>query len=163
MTRRLVLFCGIPGSGKTTIGKIVAQGLGRSVHVQTDLIRSMVTSPNHRGRESRFVYSSVILVGREALRAGYDVILDGTFLKEEYREEAISKLKRLYRTVLVVYTDCDVDIAYMRNQSRAAKVPLETFARMYSRFEHPTSALRIDTAKTSPELAAEAVLLQLRQ
>jgi len=35
-------LCGIPGSGKTTIGRAVGVRLERCVHVETDAIRAML-------------------------------------------------------------------------------------------------------------------------
>jgi predicted kinase len=158
---RLIIFCGIPGSGKTTIAKIVAERLGSVVHIQTDAIRSMISKPRYSRTELRFAYRSVTAVAREALKNEYDVILDGTFLKEEFRDEALHRLAGLYRSALLVHVACDFSVAYERNVARREIVPKESFVRLYSRFERPRHALRIDSEKTSPELAAQAILLQI--
>ena len=160
--RSLVIFCGIPGSGKTTIAKPVAAGLGETFHIETDILRSMIPRPDYTPRESKLVYKSCILVAREAMKSGYSAILDGTFLKEDYRDEALRKLAGFYDTSLIVYVACDILTAYMRNASREARVPKESFIRLYSHFEEPVNALRIDSQKSNPEVAARAVLLQLR-
>ncbi len=159
--RQLVVFCGVPGSGKTTIARRVAAGIGNAFHIQTDIVRLMMPKPKYTQLESELVYKACTLIAREALRAGYAAILDGTFLKAEYRNEALRKLAGFYDTSLVVYVACDLDTAYRRNVSRKARVPKASFLRLYSQFEEPLDALRIDSPKTRPELAAKAVLLQL--
>ncbi len=161
LPRQLVVFCGVPGSGKTTIAKRVALGIGDAFHIQTDIVRFMMPNPKYTQVESKLVYEACTLIAREALRAGYAAILDGTFLKREYRDEALSKLSGFYDTSLIVYVECDLDTAYRRNVSRKARVPKASFLRLYSRFEEPLDALRIDSQKTKPEVAAKAVLLQL--
>jgi predicted kinase len=139
----------------------VAKKRGRAVHIQTDAVRSMVGNPTYTRSESKFVYRSVTAVAEEALKAGYDAILDGTYLREEFREEAITKLAGLYKTKLIIHVSCDVFLAYRRNLSRPEKVPKESFLRLYSHFQSPREALRIDTDKTTPEIASEDILMQV--
>ncbi len=161
MAGRLVIFCGIPGSGKTTIAQIVAENLRDCFHIQTDTLRFMISRPGYTGEESELVYKGCILLAREALKAGYDAILDGTFLRDEYRDEAIEKLSRYFSSYLVVYVACDPETAYRRNASRRERVPKKSFHRLYETMQEPTNALRIDSERTRPKEAAGAILLQL--
>lgn len=157
----LLLFCGIPGSGKTTIARLVAKKLRSAVHIETDTIRSMVAHRAYTGGESRFVYRSAAAVAREALKAGYDTILDGTYVREEFREEPISNLAGLYGAQLTIHVACDTGVAYERNLTRSEKVPKESFVRLYSRFEAPLNTLRIDSDRVTPEIAARLILVQI--
>ena len=118
------IFCGIPGSGKTTVGALVARHLVPAVHLQTDAIRTAIPSPNYSSRESRFVYRALLAAGREALLAGYDTILDGTFPREGFRREALVRLRSNYEYARVIVLWCDPTIAYARNLERANPVPI---------------------------------------
>ena len=158
---RLVIFCGIPGSGKTTIARLVAKDLRDCFHIQTDTLRSMISRPGYTKEESELVYRDCILIAREGLKAGYDAILDGTFLRDEYRDEAIEKLSRYFSSYLIVYVACDPRTAYRRNLSRRERVPKKSFLRLYEMMQEPINALRIDSARTRPREAASAILLQL--
>ena len=158
---KLLIFCGIPGSGKTTVAGLVAQRLKRAVHLQTDSFRVAIAVPTYSSAESKFVYRAMIAAGREALKSGYDTILDGTFPREEFRREAVMTLKRYYDIVEIVNLWCDPETAYARNLRRVKPVPEESFFRLYRQFEIPSEAIRIDTAKVSPEDAAEIVLASL--
>jgi hypothetical protein len=161
--KRLVVFCGIPGSGKTTIASALAAKLARSAHIQTDMVRAMVHPQKYSAGESRFVYSAVIAMGRAALISGYDAILDGTFLREDFRREALDRLAHLSATHLVVHVVCDPELALRRNAGREDALPEDRVMRIYRNFEVPTDALTIDTSKVGPEEAAEAVLAELEQ
>ncbi len=107
------------------------------------------------------MYRSAAAVAREALKAGYDAILDGTYLREEFREEAISNLAGLYRSQLTIHAACDIGVAYGRNLTRSQKVPKKSFVRLYSRFEVPVNALRIDTDRVNPDLASDTILAEI--
>jgi len=158
-----VIFCGIPGSGKTTIAHLVAGGLSQSVHIQTDNIRFMISAPAYTREESKFVYGAMFLVGREALKRGYDVILDGTFLKDDYRQEALEKLQRYYSSAAVVCVVCDLETARERNASRNAVVPQESFIRLSNSFERPKRGILVDSGKRDAESASRYVLHRLRR
>jgi len=165
LARRLVIFCGIPGSGKTTIARLVSASLEDVVHAQTDAIRMMIPHPAYTRKESWLVYSALYAVGREALRSGYDVILDGTFLKEDNRKEAAARLSGLYSSLLYVAVDCDPLTALRRNAGRGgpAVVPEETLVRLAGSFEPPRGAVHVDSRVTAPEAAAGLVLDAIRR
>ncbi len=140
---------------------MVAKKRRRAVHIETDSIRSMVAHRAYTGGESRFVYRSAAAVAREALKAGYDAILDGTYLREGFREEPISNLAGLYKAQLTIHVACDTGVAYERNLARSEKVPKESFVSLYSRFEAPLNALQIDTNRLTPELASDAIFTEI--
>jgi predicted kinase len=158
---RLVLLCGIPGSGKTTVGRAVGARLERCVHIQTDAIRGMLGKAEYTSDESRFVYEAATSVAEEALRHRYDVILDAPFPREEFRRAALSRLATLFEGWLVVWVRCDPIVAYKRNSERAEKVPLESFTRLWRSFEPPRGALLIDSQATAPDEAALKILASM--
>ena len=156
-----MIFCGIPGSGKTTIARLVAASIGDAVHVQTDTFRFMIPRPQYTWDESKFVYESMFMVGRQALKRGYDAILDATFLKEDYRTEAQKKLARYYSEVHTVCVLCDREVARARNAQRDAIVPEESFKRLSASFERPKSAIFVNSVKRTPDSAVRYVLRKI--
>jgi predicted kinase len=154
---RLVIFCGIPGSGKTTIARLVADSVKESILIQTDGVRGMLAHPNFEGAESKFVYDACFAIAREALRAGYLVVLDATFMREEYRSEARNELRKYFTKVDTVWVACSLETALKRNAARENPVPPEKVIGIFNRFEAPRRALRVDSSRLSPEAAANRI------
>ncbi|MDV3243632.1 MAG: ATP-binding protein [Nitrososphaerales archaeon] len=157
MRGRLLIFCGIPGSGKTTTAKLVADTMDHAILIQTDAVRGMLARPTFAGEESRFVYEACFAIAREALRSGYSVVLDGTFMHEDYRAKARKALRKYSSRVDTVQVTCSLETALKRNAHREAPVPLEKVKRIFLGFEAPRRAVRIDTSRMSPESAARRV------
>ena len=85
-------------------------------------------------------------------------ILDATFLKEDYRAEAVRKLERYASSVFTVCVLCDPDLARTRNSGRQAAVPESSFKRLAAAFERPRRAIVIHSDEMSPEEASMLVL-----
>jgi predicted kinase len=160
---RLVLFCGIPGSGKTTIASALATQIPHSILIQTDKVRSMIAKPTYAYAESKFVYSGLIALGLEALRSDYNTLIEGTFPREEYRSEALATLSPIAEKSLVVYVTCEPELAFGRNAGRQEVVPWESFLRIFMQFEEPLGALRVDTGSVSPEGAVKRIIAALER
>lgn len=157
-----MIFCGVPGSGKTTIAKLAAEGLENAMHIQTDAVRAMLSHPVFGQKESQFVYDICYGIAKEALRAGYLVLLDATFMRNEYRSEARNRLRRYCTRIDTVWIDCTLKTALERNSLRESPIPPEKLEGIHSGFENPKRALRIDSSTIAPEAAARRVASALR-
>jgi len=158
---RLIVFCGIPGSGKSTIARLVARSDPLSIMIQTDSIRSMITVPNFGAEESELVYSSCVAVAKAWLDRGRMVILDGTFGSKRRRKVTADELSGHCTTIDFVYLGCDLQTALRRNATRYSRVPPERVQGIYAAFEPPESALHVDTTEITAEAAAESVIQSL--
>lgn len=157
----LVVFCGIPGSGKSTIAEALGRRLGRAVVVRTDAVRLMVAKPDYGGVESGFVYSACVEVGRLAVQQGYAAILDGTFALEAHRRSALDAVGGLCGTALVVHVKCSIETARERNQARRSMVPWRRLLNISRRFQAPRRALVVDTDSEKPHSAVRRIMAQL--
>jgi predicted kinase len=155
---RLILLCGIPGSGKTSIALAMGARLGKCVHIETDVVRGMIAKPLYASGESRLVYRAAVAVAEQALRQKYDVVLVATFARDDFRREAVSKLANLCEAWLMVWVWCDPLLAYERNHEKNPKVLRENFMKLWRTFDPPRDALVIDSRGTSPEEAARKIL-----
>jgi len=123
----------------------------------------MIPKPTYTYTESKFAYQSMFLVARQALKSGYDAILDATFLREDYRAEAVKKLAKHYSVAVVVCVLCDQEVARGRNTQRNAIVPEASFNRLSASFEKPKKAIFVHSDKRTPESAARYVIRKLRE
>ena len=156
-----MVFCGVPGSGKTTIARIVCGRIPGAVHIQTDAIRRMIARPKYTGPESAFVYNSCIQVAKDALISGRPVVLDGTFARSYHRAKAFTELQGLYGRSVLVYIMCSFETARSRNTSRTNIVPEERLKGIYAHFEEPMKALKLNAETRSAEENANIVLSAL--
>jgi predicted kinase len=163
MLGRLLIFCGIPGSGKTTIARLVAKSEPLAVLIQTDAMRSLVPEPNFSAEESDLVYRSAIAAAKVWLDGSRLVILDGTFGSARRRESTLAELSGHCSRVDFVQIICDLETALMRNSMRSgsAMVPPDRVKGILSAFEAPERAIIVDSSKLSPEAAAEMVVREL--
>ena len=95
---RIFLVTGIPGAGKTTVSKALAERFDRGVHVEADALQRMIVSggewpkpPAPSGEELRQIslrYKHAALLARSFYEAGFTAVIDDVALGElleEYR------------------------------------------------------------------------------
>ena len=160
---RLLVFCGIPGSGKTTIARLVAKASPNAVHIQTDVFRTMISRPTFSAEESDFVYGVAIAAAKAALDAGRMVILDATFGSSRRREKTLRELAGHYSRVDFVLVVCDLETALTRNAARpgTAAVPEKNLVDILSKFEEPEGAMKVDSSVSPPQETADRIVRAL--
>jgi predicted kinase len=142
------------------LAKILASELGNTVHIQTDTLRSTFPKPSYSREESSFVYDAMYQIAREAPKRGFNAILDATFLRDDYRQEARRKLSRYYSSQVTVNVMCDPLIALERNKMRGdASVPEETLLRFMEMFEEPKRGIKINSS-IGTRTSSEAIVLK---
>ena len=142
----IILFCGMPGSGKTTIAsRLVAQlaAIGEVKLLSSDRLRPPVY---------RRIFKTL-----ETERGGAEyILLDATFYKKEWRDR-VGALAAGDR-VVTVYVDCPREVALKRNRERRPNIAERALHIVYHRMEPPAAPdLTIDTAVTSAEIAARRI------
>ena len=140
----------------------MAGSVEQSILIQTDDVRAMLPHPAFSGEESKLVYDACYDIARDFLRAGYLIVLDATFMRNEYRSEARRRLRNYSTRTDVVWVDCDLDTALRRNTRREATIPPEKLKGIYDAFQAPKGALRIDSTRLDPKAAAKQVIDRLR-
>jgi predicted kinase len=116
----IVLFCGLPGVGKTRLANELAP-LINAIVLSTDKIRKeLIPKPTYTKDEKDLIYDVILLVARYLHNAaGVNCILDATFNTEESREKAKRKLASVSPDqIYIVECSCPEDIVISRLKAR---------------------------------------------
>jgi len=120
-TRRgpyLVVVCGLPGVGKTTVSGHAADALDGRL-LRTDVIRKeLFPDPDYTPEEREAVYDELFARAKETLRQRQSVVLDGTFKKRDHRGDARRAAQEVGVPLSLVKVACDEDVVRERIRAR---------------------------------------------
>ena len=96
----IFLVTGIPGAGKTTVSRALAERFERGVHIEADVLHRMIVSggewpkppvpSGEAGRQLRLRYRNAALLARSFFEAGFTVVIDDVTMGErlgDYRAD----------------------------------------------------------------------------
>ncbi len=160
----IVLFCGLPGVGKTSLANELAP-LINAIVLSTDKIRKEVISkPTYTKEEKRLIYDVMLLVARYLhSAAGINCILDATFNTEKSRRTAIEKLVNVSSDqIYMVECICPEDVVITRLKARKgdySDADIDIYRKMKQLYE-PVKEMEkhivIDTSQ-DPKMNAEQI------
>lgn len=123
MEPTLILFAGMPGSGKTTLARLVAQDLKLPLFSKDRMQR--VLRDHHLAEESSGDgYYLILDLADEQLSLGVSPILDATFPLDHFRMVASEIAARYGANFCAFYCECsDDEVWKSRMQRRVQYVP----------------------------------------
>ncbi len=158
-----VLLGGPAGTGKSSLALAWCEKRDRAAHVDLDEIRHMIAGgfadPQQRGIEQTAQFElaarQCVSLARNFGQDGFDVVIEATFLPDEYRASWKQLLMGL-DPILVVLTP-DLDTALARSSARDKNV-LETHTRTQHAacLEWPEES-RLDTTGQSIDESRQAL------
>ena len=133
---KLILLCGIPGSGKTFYAEKIKDNYSYIVHLSSDAIRKELYGDESIQGNPSEVFSLMQNRAIEFLNNGYDVIYDATNITRKDRASIIAKCPK------VAHIECHIvwapiEICIERDASRKRTVGKEVIDRMLKRFQAP--------------------------
>ena len=160
----MLLFCGLPGVGKTRLANELAP-LINAIVLSTDKIRKeLISEPTYSKEEKELIYDVMLLVARYLHNAaGVNCILDATFNTEESRKKAIRKLANIPpHQIYIVECTCPEDIVIPRLKARKedySDADVDIYRKMkqiYEPVKEEERHLVIDTSR-DPKLNADEI------
>ena len=114
----IVIVCGLPGVGKTTLSRELAPIIG-AIILSTDKIRKeLIPRPTYRWQERRLVYDVLLILAKYLHNAGATCILDATFNTENSRKELKHKLALTPDQFSLIECTCPEDEIISRLKNR---------------------------------------------
>lgn len=119
-----IMSVGIPGSGKTTVLRSVAEFLD-AAYVCPDDIRAELSGGDPTNHEhERDVWELARVRSVQALEAGQHVVIDATFIRPADRTAFTELLRDNGATQIIgAYADIPLNVALERNRNRDRVVP----------------------------------------
>ena len=115
---KLVVVCGLPGVGKTTVAKRIADHVDGEI-LRTDVIRKeLFPDPTYADEETEAVYDTLIQRARERVVDGDAVVLDATFADERFRRDVRGMARDAADTFDLVKVECDETVVKRRIEQR---------------------------------------------
>jgi predicted kinase len=162
----IVLVCGLPGVGKSTLAKDLAP-LINAVILSSDKIRKeLFPKPIYSKQEVKLIYDVMILIAKYLHRAGFNCIIDATFNKMRSRAELKNKLMLPKKELHIVECICPEDTVVSRLRGRKndySDADLRIYKRMKKNYDPILEDhIIIDTCQSSSKANAEKIAGQLK-
>lgn len=117
-TGDVIVVCGLPGVGKSTVAEAIAEAVDGAV-LRTDVIRQeLVENPVYTVAEKRRVYDALFQRARDHLTDGRPAVLDGTYRRRTYRDRARDLAAELDTGFELVAVVCDESVVERRIAER---------------------------------------------
>jgi adenylylsulfate kinase len=169
---------GLPGSGKSTIAKILARKLReKNIRVQmlsVDMVRKVLTpKPTYSEEERKIVYDALVFITRLLTENSVNVLIDATGNRRSYRNNARRHIKKF----MEAYVCCPLRICIMREETRkiSSKAPRGIYRKAERKesltvpgvgvpYENPLKPeVAVNSNELTPDESAQRILEKILQ
>ncbi len=128
----LIIICGLPGVGKSTAGKLLRTKL-KKVELETDKLKpiNVLEDLKFKKEVKTSVYNTLFENGVKRLATGGSVILNATFFKKAYRDQAEELAKKFGTKLYIIDVKCPEEIALKRIKKRYESGESDVTAKVY--------------------------------
>ena len=136
---KLVMMCGVPGSGKSHFTREYKSKVGKHVYVvSSDQIRELILGTPQDFSEDKLCWNIFYNLAKTySIDSKGTVILDATNLTSFLRTVKTKKLKQLFDYRCLVVFDLDKEVIKKQNLNRKWPVPESVLERMFLKYEEP--------------------------
>jgi predicted kinase len=157
-----ILFCGLPGVGKTTLASSVASSIDVPILSSDKIRKEMIHYPTYSSSERHLVYVVLVMLAKYLSEAGLDCILDATFNRERSRSEVREKLSKNDVRLFVIECICPEDIIIRRLRGRKndySDADYSIYAKMKNIFEPVRGEHLVVDTSLPTEINVQKILL----
>jgi predicted kinase len=120
----IILLWGAPATGKSTLARKIAteykNRTGQNLcHLGTDRLNHAVLGDAYDGDIRASLYEGVLVLAESLLRSERPVLLEGTFLKAEWRRRVKDLARDTQARLLSVQIECRLGLSSQRNLGRS--------------------------------------------
>lgn len=145
MDKKVIITCGIPGSGKTTWkNKFLKESGTEFVTIHPDSIRKELTGSEEDQSKNVEVFELAFSRLNASLKEGKSVIFDSCAQNKERRRRIIAIAKNNNAKILVVVFNISLELAKTRNSMRDRVVPEFVLDKMHGSWQEPSLSEGID-------------------
>lgn len=164
----VVLIVGVPGAGKSTLGRALAQRLPRSAYIEGDLVQHHFTvnglvAPNEMPaleaqRQLELRWDNCAALARNFWLAGFDVVVEHAASRRSWVDRFLSVIGGAPVSLVVLAPR--LSVALERDRRREEKQVAHLFAHMDAEMRRELAGLGwwLDTSELSVEESVELVL-----
>lgn len=145
MKQQLIVMCGVPASGKSTISKQLADKLEATL-ISRDMVRNEIKETKYDRETHDRVKTAFLDKIKSKLLLGDNVVADATHLTKTSREYLIKIGQEFDVSLVAVYFDVEWEVLKSRNAMRdeKIKVPEDTLKSMYMDYGFPSKTEGFD-------------------
>ena len=143
---KLIILCGIPGSGKSTYAKDYIGRNCNTVHLSSDAIRKELYGDENIQGNPGEVFTLMQKRAVEALNNGHDVLYDATNITRKDRSGIIGVCPKFAKIECHIIW-APIEVCIERDSKRERAVGKEVIDRMLKRFQSPYYDEGIDEIK----------------
>lgn len=139
MSQQLIVMCGVPASGKSTVSKKLADKLEATL-ISRDQVRNQIKETKYTPEAHERVRNAFFDKIKGKLMNGESVVADATHLTRLSRERILEIGKQFKTATVAVYFDVEWETLKSRNALRDAKtkVPEDALRSMYLDYSFPS-------------------------
>lgn len=133
---KLIILCGIPGSGKTTYAKQYIENNDKTIHLSSDAIRKELYGDESVQGNPGEVFSMMQKRAIGALNDGYNVLYDATNITRKDRSGIIGVCPKFVKIEAHIIW-APIEVCIRRDAERDRTVGKDVIDRMLKRFQAP--------------------------
>ena len=155
----IIIICGLPGVGKTTLAKNLAPKINASILSSDKIRKELFPIPTYSTAELKTVYDVMIVTAKYLNDIGKNCILDATFNREDSRIEVKKRLGLDDRQFQIIECSCPEEIVISRLETRKddySDATIQVYQKMKNiREPVKTDHITVDTTQSPEKNAAK--------